>query len=88
MTEKGIGREKTPFGIIWASLRILDVSGMLPYVSGMSGAIRQSVPLRQDSFVSFQPTQPMPSSSPRATEDFTKKRERGKLHWTRLASRL
>jgi len=30
----------------------------------------------------------MPSSSPRATKDFTKKRERGRLHWRRLASRL
>ena len=46
ITEKGIGREKTLFGIIWASPRIPDVSGMLPDVSGMSGTIKLSVPLR------------------------------------------
>ena len=38
--EKGIGREKTHFGIAWASPRIPDVSGMLPDVSGMSGTIK------------------------------------------------
>ena len=43
--EKGIGREKTSFGTIWASPRIPDMFGMLPDVSGMSGAIRQSIPL-------------------------------------------
>ena len=44
--EKGIGREKTHFGIAWASPRIPDVSGMLPDVSGMSGTIKTEVPLR------------------------------------------
>jgi len=88
ITEKGIGREKTSHGTTWASPRIPDVFGMLPDVSGMSGAIRQSVPLRPSQFISFQPTQPTPSSSPRVTEVFTKERERGRLHWRRLASRL
>ena len=52
ITEKGIGREKTHFGITWASPRIPDVSGMLPDVSGMlpdvsgmSGTIKPVVPL-------------------------------------------
>ena len=45
ITEKGIGREKTSYGTTWASPRIPDVFGMLPDVSGMSGAIRQSIPL-------------------------------------------
>jgi len=39
-TEKGFGRVRTHFGIIWASPRIPDVSGMLPDVSGMSGTIK------------------------------------------------
>ena len=39
ITEKGIGREKTLFGIIWASPHIPDVSSM-------SGTIKPSVPLR------------------------------------------
>ena len=43
--EKGIGREKTHFGIAWASPRIPDVSGMLLDVSGMSGTIKTEVPL-------------------------------------------
>ena len=38
--EKGIGREKTHFGINWASPCIPDVSGMIPDVSGMSGTIK------------------------------------------------
>ena len=37
--EKGIGREKTYFGIAWASLRIPDVSGM-------SRTIKIEAPLR------------------------------------------
>ena len=78
--EKGIGGEKISFGTTWASPRIPDVSGM-------SGAIKQSVPLWPSQFISFHPTQPMPSSSPRATEAFTKKRERGRLRWRRLGSR-
>ena len=86
--EKGIGREKTYYGTTWASPRIPDVSDMLSDVSDMSGAIKQSVPLRPSQFISFHPTQPMPSSSPRATEAFTKKRERGRLRWRRLGSSL
>ena len=56
--EKGIGREKTLFGIIWASPRILDVPGMLPDVSGMSGAIKLRVPFwpRQTCLLPSQPT--------------------------------
>ena len=53
ITEKGIGREKTSHGTTWASPRIPDVFGMLPDVSGMSGAIRQSVPLRPNQFYIF-----------------------------------
>ena len=36
----------------------------------------QAYPFGPDKFVLFQPTQPSSSSSPRATEDFTNKRER------------
>jgi len=79
--EKGIGREKTYYGTTWASPRIPDVSGM-------SGAIKQSVPLWPSQFISFHPTLPTPSSSPRATKAFTKKRERGRMRWRRLGSRL
>ena len=74
--EKGIGSEKTHFGIFWASPRISDVSGILPDVFGMSGAIKPSVPLRPRQPCLLQPTQPPISSPPRATEDFTKEKER------------
>ena len=37
---------------------------------------------------SSNPTSRRPSSSPRATEEFTKKRERRRSLWRRLASRL
>jgi len=57
MIENGIGSEKTHFGIIWASPRIPDVSGMLPDVSDMSGAIRQNIPLRPSQFC-LNPTNP------------------------------
>ena len=77
ITEKGIGREKTHFGIFWASPRIPDVSGMIPDVSGMSGAIKPLYPFGPDRLVSSKSTQPMLSSSPRATEDFhQQKREK------------
>ena len=45
-------------------------------------------PFGPDRLVSFQPTQPPTSSSPRAIKDFTKKKERRRSHWRRLASRL
>ena len=49
-TEKGIGSEKTFFGKSWPSSRILDVSGMIPDVSGMSGTIKtERTPLAQTS---------------------------------------
>ena len=48
----------------------------------------RSTPSAQTSLIFFQATQPSSSSSPRATEDFTNKRERGRSHWRRLASRL
>ena len=54
ITEKGFGSEKTPFGIFWASPRILDVSGILPDVSGMSGAIKPPYHFGLDKLVSFQ----------------------------------
>ena len=46
ITGKGIGRDKTSFGIIWATPRIPNVSGMIPDVSGMSRTIKLNVPLR------------------------------------------
>ena len=45
-------------------------------------------PLAQIDLSSSKPTSRRPSSSPRATIDFTKKREGGRLHWRRLGSRI
>ena len=87
--EKGIGSEKTPFGISWASPCIPDVSDMpTRRVRYEHDYKNRAYPFGLDKFVSFQPNQPPTSSSPRATEDFTNKRERGRSHWRRLASRL
>ena len=57
ITKKGIGREKTLFGITWASPRISDVSGILPDVSGMSETIKPDIPLRPR-LVCLLPTNP------------------------------
>ena len=55
ITEKGIGREKTSFGTIWANPYILDVSGM-------SGVIKWTYPFDQVSFSSLPAN---PAASPR-----------------------
>ena len=86
---KGIGREKSPCGISWASPRIPDMSGMT------TGRVRYErdyknriTPLAQTSLSpSKQPADALlpnlgqPRISPR-------KRERGRLHWRRLGSRI
>ena len=87
--EKGIGREKTPFGISWASPRIPDVSGM------PTGRVRYERDYKNRSTPSAQ-TSLSPSKRPvdallphlGRPSNFTKKRERGRSHWRRLASRL
>ena len=78
ITEKGFGSEKTPFGIFWASPRIPDVFGMLPDVSGMSGAIKPSVPFRprQTCLLPSQPTDALLPHLGRQSISPRKERER------------
>ena len=61
----------------------------IPDVSGMSRTIKtEHTPSAQTDLPLPNPPSRRLSSSPRATDDFTKKRERGRSHWRRLASRL
>ena len=83
--EKGIGSEKTHFGIAWASSRISDVSGMLPDVSGMlpdvsgmSGTIKtERTPSAQTSLSrSNKPSRRLPPHLGRPRISPTKERKR------------
>ena len=75
--EKGIGSEKTHFGIAWASSHISDVSGMLPDVSGMSGTIKtERTPSAQTSLSrSNQPSRRVLPHLGRPRISLTKERE-------------